>query len=345
MSQHDHAAFEVFCYSSVKRPDDYTRRIAGLADVWREVRTLENEALAGLIERDRIDILVDLTMHMADGRPLLFARKPAPIQIAWLAYPGTTGIGAIDYRLSDPRLDPPGFDSHYSERTRRLPDSFWCYDPLTDQPDVNELPALERGYVTFGCLNNPCKLTERTLQLWGLILRALPDSRLQLLSAPGRHRRILLDRLSAQGIHAGRVSFVPYRPRAEYLCSYHDIDIGLDTLPYNGHTTSLDSFWMGVPIVSRVAETCVGRATLSQLFHLGLQELAAETDVQFSAAAVALASDLPRLALLRRELRVRLQQSPLMDAGRFAKNIEDMYRQIWNEYRAAAAGSEAQITY
>jgi protein O-GlcNAc transferase len=341
LAHHDHAAFEIFCYASVERPDDHTRRIAGLADVWRDVRPLDDQALAGLIKGDRIDILVDLTMHMAHGRPLLFARKPAPIQIAWLAYPGTTGIGAIDYRLSDPRLDPGGFENHYSERTKRLPDSFWCYDPLDDQAQVNALPAVERGYVTFGCLNNPCKVTLTTLRLWGAILRALPASRLRLLAPPGRHRQRLLQRLDEQGIQAERVSFVPYRARALYLRSYHDIDIGLDTFPYNGHTTSLDSFWMGVPTITRVGSTCVGRATLSQLFHLGLVELAADSDADCVAAAVALANDLPRLAEMRQRLRARLQQSPLMDARRFAQNIESIYREVWKDH---ALRSPAALT-
>ena len=118
------------------------------------------------MREDEIDILVDLNMHMANGRPLLFARKPAPVQIAWLAYPGTTGIAAIDYRLSDPRLDPDAFDRHYSERTLRLPDTFWCYDAQNRNIDVNELPAIKNGHVTLGCFNNPCKLTDRALDLW-----------------------------------------------------------------------------------------------------------------------------------------------------------------------------------
>jgi predicted O-linked N-acetylglucosamine transferase (SPINDLY family) len=302
-----------------------------LADHWREVRPLDDEALASVIRDDGIDILVDLTMHMAGGRPLLFARRPAPVQIAWLAYPGTTGMRAIDYRLTDARLDPPGFDSHYSERSIRLPDSFWCYDPLTDQPQVNALPALERGYVTFGCLNNPCKLTHATLQLWGGVMRAVPDSRLCLLAAEGPRTR-LLQRLAAQGIDAVRVDFVPYRKRAEYLRSYHDIDIGLDTFPYNGHTTSLDSLWMGVPTVTRVGETCVGRGGLSQLFQLGLLELAAESDLRFIAAATALAADLSRLADMRAGLRQRLERSPLMDAARFARGIETVYRGLWKTH-------------
>ena len=333
LSRHDHAAFEIFCYASIKRPDDVTRRIADYADVWRDVRPLGDEALCRLIRDDGIDILVDLTMHMAGGRPQLFARKPAPIQIAWLAYPGTTGIGAMDYRLSDPRLDPEGFDAHYSERTLRLPDAYWCYDPLTHHPGVNELPALERGYVTLGCLNNPCKLTDHTLRLWAGVMRALPEARLVLMSPPGRHRRQLSQRLAAYGIAEERVDFRPFQPRSEYLRSYHDIDLGLDTFPYNGHTTSLDSLWMGVPVISRVGRTSVGRGGLSQLFQMDLLELAAETDESFVAIAAALGKDLVRLAALRRQLRTRLERSALMDASRFARHVEDAYRNAWRAHR------------
>lgn len=345
LSQHDHREFEIFCYASVERPDALTRRIADFADVWRDVGAVEDGALAALIRDDRIDILVDLTMHMAKGRPLVFARKPAPIQVAWLAYPGTTGNAAMDYRLTDWRLDPPGFDSQYSERSIRLPDAFWCYDPLTTRPAVNALPAAERGHVTFGCLNNPCKLTDHTLQLWGGVLHAVPHSRLLLLAPPGRHRRRLMERLSAHGMNAERIGFVPYRPRAEYLLAYHDIDIGLDTFPYNGHTTSLDSLWMGVPTVTRVGETCVGRGGLSQLFQIGLEQLAADSDAGFTAAAVALANDLPRLGEMRRGLRARLEQSALMDAGRFARHIESAYRAMWLEYCAAHGSVDATITH
>jgi protein O-GlcNAc transferase len=326
LSNHDHDAFEIYCYSSVERPDEYTKRIAGYADVWREFRSLDDSALAALIRKDRINILVDLTMHMASGRPLVFARKPAPVQIAWLAYPGTTGISAIDYRLTDPRLDPPGFESHYTERTIHLPDSFWCYDPLNDQLQVNELPALSRGYVTLGCLNNPCKLTDHTLHLWAGVMHAIPTARLLLMAPPGSGRTHLQHRLAAKNIAAERVDFVAYRPRADYLRTYHDIDLGLDTFPYNGHTTSLDSFWMGVPVVTRVGQTCVGRGGLSQLFNLDLTDLAAETDEAFVQIAIRLAGNLPRLKELRHQLRARLKSSPLMDGNRFARNIETVYR-------------------
>jgi predicted O-linked N-acetylglucosamine transferase (SPINDLY family) len=339
LSHHDHGAFEIFCYSSVKRPDHLSERIAALADMWRDVRQLDDEALCALIREDRIDILVDLTMHMADGRPLVFARKPAPVAVAWLAYPGTTGITAIDYRLSDPRLDPDGAEIDYSERTLRLPDTFWCYDPLTREPQPNLLPALERGYLTLGCLNNACKLTDHTLRLWGAVYNRLPAARLLLMAAPGNPRRHLLRRLSAHGIASEHVDFTEFRPRGDYLRSYHAIDLGLDTFPYNGHTTSLDSFWMGVPVVTRVGRTCVGRAGLSQLHHLDLTDLACDTDEAFVETAVALGGNLARLSALRGQLRARMENSPLMDAARFTRHIEDAYRSMWRTYRASRSRS------
>lgn len=343
LSRHDHAAFEIYCYASVARPDEYTRRIAALADVWRDVRRLDDAELAARVEDDGIDILVDLTMHMAGGRPGMFARKPAPVQVAWLAYPGTTGLPAMDYRISDPRLDPAGQEIHYSERTVRLPDSFWCYDPLTVDPPVNALPALERGYLTFGCLNNPCKVTDQTLGLWGAVMRAVGDARLVLLAPAGRHRERLSRRLAAHGIAGERVELVPYRERAAYLRTYHDIDLGLDTIPYNGHTTSLDSLWMGVPTLTLMGRTCAGRAGLSQLFQLGLTDLAARTAAELVALAVAQSRNLSRLAQLRRELRPRLERSALMDAARFARNVEAAYRGLWVEHCVSRAASAAAI--
>ncbi|HEX4124859.1 MAG TPA: tetratricopeptide repeat protein [Tepidisphaeraceae bacterium] len=332
LRSHDHAAFEIYCYSSVERTDDFTRQLMEHADVWRDARHSTDAELAAMIANDGIDILVDLAMHMATGRPGVFARKPAPIQVAWLAYPGTTGMSAIDYVLSDPRLAPPQFDGDYSEKVIRLPETFWCYDPLADKPDPNPLPALTGAPITFGCLNAPCKLTDQTIGMWAGVMRELGNSRLLLMAPLGQRRHHLLDRLGAAGISADRVSFVPFQPRSLYLQTYHQIDIGLDTYPYNGHTTSLDSYWMGVPVVSRIAPTAVGRAGLSQLTNLAMEDFAAETDEWFVHVALALASDLPHLAALRQGLRGKLQQSPLMDRARFARNIESAFRQIWLYY-------------
>jgi predicted O-linked N-acetylglucosamine transferase (SPINDLY family) len=333
LSNHDHHSFEVYCYADVRRPDSVTGRLRGHADVWRSTRGLSDEQLAELIRSDRIDILVDLTMHMADNRLLVFARKPAPVQVCWVAYPGTTGLSAIDYRLTDPYLDPPGlFDACYAEESVRLADTFWCYDPLTEPVPINPLPALQNGYVTLGCLNNFCKINDGVLALWAQVLQAVPQARLLLLAPRGQARDGVLARLQQAGIAAERVEFADKRPRRQYLQLYHRVDVALDPFPYNGHTTSLDGFWMGVPTVTLVSQTVVGRAGWSQLCNLGLQELAAQTPEQYVALVAQLAGDLPRLQELRATLRQRMQRSPLMDGPRFARQVEQAYRQMWRRW-------------
>jgi protein O-GlcNAc transferase len=341
LSHHDHQQFEVFCYSSVSRPDEITGRIEKCADTWRNVGELSDAKLAEMVRADRIDILVDLTMHMRQNRLLAFARKPAPVQVAWLAYPGTTGLSAMDYRLTDPHLDPSGIDeSVYAERTIRLPDTFWCYDPLTTEPPINALPALETRRVTFGCLNNFCKVNDHLLSLWANVLRQVKHSRLLLLAPMGNCRPRTLERFRNDGVDPARIEFVEFQSREKYLATYNRIDLGLDTFPYNGHTTSLDSFWMGVPVVTLVGNTPVARAGWCQLSNLGLAELAGHTHDQFVRIAVELAGDLPRLQQLRSTLRARMEQSPLMDAPRFTRNIEAAYRRMWRTWcESVPAGS------
>jgi predicted O-linked N-acetylglucosamine transferase (SPINDLY family) len=334
-SAHDHEGFEIVCYADAVCGDSVTERLRCHVDAWRDIAGEDHEQVAQRIRRDGIDILVDLTMHMARNRLLVFARKPAPVQACWLAYPGTTGLTAIDYRITDPYLDPPGqFDPYYSEESIRLPDSFWCYDPLGSEPAVNALPAAEKGYISFGCLNNFCKVNPVVLTLWARVLKAVNRSRLTILAGEGTHRRHALELLSAEGVAHDRVTFVASRPRPQYLRYYHDIDIGLDTIPYNGHTTSLDSFWMGVPVVTLVGPTVVGRAGLCQLMNLGLPELIAASAEQYVRVAAELAEDLSRLSKLRATLRERMQASPLMDAPRFARHIEAAYRVMWRRWCA-----------
>ncbi|HZK81377.1 MAG TPA: tetratricopeptide repeat protein [Humisphaera sp.] len=332
LSHHDRAQFEIFCYADVVRPDAITRQLQGHADVWRNIVGMPDQEVAELIRHDQIDILVDLTMHMARNRLLVFARKPAPVQACWLAYPGSTGLTAIDYRLSDPYLDPPGRDELiYSEKTIRLADTFWCYDPLEDWDiPVNSLPARDAGTITFGCLNNFCKINDDVLDLWAQVMGNVEGSRLLLLAKHGSHQARLADRMRQAGIDPRRIEFLSPRRRRDYLQLYHRVDLCLDTFPYNGHTTSLDSFWMGVPVVTLAGPMAVSRAGLCQASNLGLSELAAQSSQQFVAIASELASDLARLGELRSTLRARMERSPLMDAPKFAASIEAAYRSMWN---------------
>ncbi len=333
LSHHDHGQMEVFCYSNVVRPDGLTERLRRFADEWHGILELTDSQAVDLIRGDRIDILVDLSLHTGGNRLGVFARKPAPIQASFAGYPGSTGLETIDYRLTDPYLDPAGLnDQFYSETSYRLPDSFWCYDPLVAEIPINALPASSQDFLVFGCLNNFCKINEQVLQLWARVLKSVSNSRLLLMAPVGNSRERLLDRLDGEGIDRQRVEFVAKQSRAEYLKTYNRIDIGLDTVPYNGHTTSLDSFWMGVPVITLVGKTVVGRAGLSQLTNLGLPEFIAHTREQFVQIAVSLSENTPRLAEVRRTLRPRMMASPLCDGPRFARSIESAFRAMWRQW-------------
>ena len=338
LAHHDKNCFEVFAYAQVAHPSAMTQRLRSCTDGWRSTVGLTDAQVAELIRQDRIDILVDLAGHTAHNRLLVFARKPAPVQVTYLAYCSSTGLETIDYRLSDPYFDPPGMDeSVYSEQTIRLPETYWCYQPSIDTPEVGPLPALERGRITFGCLNNFCKVSEPALAAWAKLLRAVPNSHLLLHSREGSHRQRVHEQLEQEGIEPKRVRFSGRVPAQEYFDLYRRIDIALDTFPYGGGTTTCDALWMGVPVVSLVGKTAVGRGGLSILSNIGLPELAARSEEEYLHLASTLAKDVSRLTEPRSTLRQRMQQSPLMDAPRFARNIEAAYRQMWRTWCAAVA--------
>jgi len=251
-------------------------------------------------------------------------------------------LEAIEYRISDRYLEAGSVGEENGRKERvSLIDSFWCYDPRGIEVDVNELPAAATGKVTFGCLNNFCKVNEPLLKLWARVLRKVTDSRLILLSKLGSHRRRTEEALLKEGVEIHRVEFVDFRPRREYLELYHRLDIVLDTFPYNGHTTSLDALWMGVPGVSLAGATPVSRAGLSQLTNLGLPELAAHSETEYVNTATALARDLPRLTELRSTLRGRMERSVLMDAAHFARSIEAAYREMWQAWLQSDRSAES----
>jgi len=340
--RHTHDQFEIFCYAHAVTADRVTANFRACSDHWRDTVPLTDAQVADLVRQDQIDILVDLALHTSKNRLTVFARKPAPIQVSFAGYPGATGMDAIDYHLTDPYLDPAAPDDAYGpgpDAPFRLRDTFWCYQPQTTEPAVNPLPALADARLTFGCLNNFCKVNESVLNLWARVLLAVPESRMLLLAAEGSHRQNTLQLLAHAGVSPNRIEFVGHRPRRDYLALYHRIDIGLDTFPYNGHTTSLDSYWMGVPVITLVGQASVGRAGWSQLSNLGLTELAARHPDEFVAIAATLAGDLARLCAMRASLRERMQRSPLMDAPGFAHAIETAYRAMWRRWCTRTSAS------
>ena len=344
---HDRERFEVVCYSDTARPDEVTARLRRHSDLWHDTARLSDAELAELIRRDRIDILVDLNLHMAGSRLLTFARRPAPVQIAYLGYPTTTGLLAMDYAVTDVYLDPPGVsEQFYTEKLLRLPDTLWCYKPPENCPDVNELPALKKGVVTFGSLNVFAKTNDAVMETWGQVLNRVSKSRLAVMLEGGAAGNpSVIARFARCGISVDRLLIFGSRPRAQYLQIYHQIDIALDPFPYPGHTTNLDAAWMGVPMVTLPGNTTVSRAGVTVLSNLGLPELISTTRQVYIDVAIGLTNDLHSLAQLRGSLRERMRNSPLTDARTYARNLEELYRRAYvsshdHAYASNNAGGE-----
>ena len=337
---HDSREFEILCYSTVARPDGLTKEFRRLAHHWRDVAGVTDEALAEMIRGDSVDILVDLMQHTAGNRLPVFARRPAPVQVSFAAYPGSTGLEGIPYRISDRHLEGETGKSESGDVPPAsierifLIDSFWCYQECAVNVKVNDLPALETGHITFGSLGTNCKINESVLKLWSRVLKEVTGSRLIILCALGSHRQRTLEILRREGIETDRVEWMEPRPRREYFELYHRLDVVLDTFPYNGHTTSLDALWMGLPVVTLAGDTGVSRGGMSILTNLGLPKLIAHSDDEYVGIATGLVKDRPLLVKMRKALRSQMEASGLMDAKRFTRGVERAYRQMWRRWCA-----------
>ena len=331
--RHDRAQVEAFAYFNNVNGDAVTQRLRGCTDGWMECGEANDDVLGQRIHDDRIDILVDLSGHTGGNRLHMLARKPAPVQVTWLGYPTTTGMSAIDYRISDWEVDPAGYEDYSTERLVRMSSSYYCYRPPVDAPPVGPLPARGAGRVTFASFNNLGKVSAEALALWGRILEAVPGSQLLLKSKAlldeGVRRRVL-DRVSAAGMDVHRVRLHGWsRQTDEHLGLYHEVDIGLDTYPYNGATTTCEALWMGVPVVTLKGNTHASRMGASVLKAAGFGHWVAESAEEYVHLAVQLAGQQEQLEQLRGSLRERLRGSRLLDETGFTRELEAAYRQMW----------------
>ena len=336
LRHHDGDRFEIFCYHSDAREDPITTRLRGWVNNWRSVGGASDDDLERVLREDGLDILVELSGHSDGHRLGVLARRVAPIQVTYLGYPNTTGLRAIDYRITDGRADPPGeSDELHVERLVRLPTTFLCYSPPEAGSGLPIGPFQRKEYVTFCSFNNLAKISPTCMALWVRVLSAVPNSKLLIktfgLQEQGL-RRTLLERLRCAGADSDRVSIaVPKRSHRDHMEAYGEADIALDTFPYNGTTTTLDALWMGVPVISLAGDRHASRVGLSILSTVGLTEFATRTPDQYVAAAVELAGNPDKLDLLHRSLRERLAGSPLTDGRRFTAALEEAYLEIWNE--------------
>ncbi len=330
LAHHDHQQFEIFCYYNNQKVDEVTLRIQSYADHWCECMTLTDDELAAQIRRDQIDILIDLMGHTANNRALVFARKPAPIQVFnTIGYSNTTGLSTIDYRITDAYIDPVGIGEQFSsEQLIRMPNSYYCYQPNEHSPPVSNLPYLTKGYMTLGSFNTLAKLNSQLLQLWSKLLKRLPQVKLSILSLQLRDletRQDLETKLISLGISMEQVNLGYAASTEETLHAYQQVDIALDTYPFNGATTTCQALWMGVPVVTLVGNTPAARAGLSILSTLGLVELIAHSEKEYIAIVEHLVQHPNLLQILRGSLRNRMQCSPLMDGLNFTRAMEQSY--------------------
>jgi protein O-GlcNAc transferase len=338
LTHHRKDAFEFFAYANMPAGDLVTARLKQHFDHWRDICGLSDDAAADLIEADGIDILIDMSGHSSRNRILVFARKPAPIQATWLGFTTTTGVKAIDYRITDVYADPPGMTEHLNTETLwRLPATFCCYQARAGIADpIDHPPRDDNGFTTFGCFNNFTKVTDGALRCWAEILKRVTDARL-LLEIPGidgaEFRSETQARLAQLGLPLDRVILEPRKPSNQYVL-YNKIDIALDPFPFNGGTTSLDALWMGVPVISLAGAYFTARMGVTIMNNMGLPELSAADEKAYVDLATDLATDPSKLRAIRHNLRQKMSDSPIMDYPAFARDMEAAYRGMWQAWCA-----------
>jgi len=333
LEAHNRQKVDCFCYSNVSQPDTTTEYIRGLADHWRDIYELNDKRTARLIRDDRIDILVDLAGHTSGNRLPVFALRPAPVQVTWMGYPGTTGLPAMDYKITDEHADPTGTsDTHHTETLSRAASCFLCYQPLDEIQPPYKLPVDENGYITFGSFNNLSKYTEDTIALWADILRNVPGARL-LLKAKGlgdtAGQQSVVSAFAANGVAADRIECIGHihDPR-DHLELYNRIDIALDTFPYNGTTTTCEALWMGVPVITLAGTRHASRVGASLLTAAAVTGLITDSPANYIATATRLAKNTNKLKQLKQDLHGRIRTSNLMDKAAFTDNLEQLYLEM-----------------
>ena len=336
---------DLFAYSNSEAEDDLTERIKPSFRQWKQIIGYSDDRASEQIYNDSLHILVDLSGHTGANRLPLFAYRPAPIQISWLGYCGTTGVEEIDYVLGDSVVTPENDRDHFCETVWRLPETYWCYSHPKEQIETGPLPALENEAITFGCFNNLRKVNGRVISVWADILNSVPGSKLFLksrqletLSVANALKQSFLDR----GVSSERLLLEGHSSREDYLRAYNRVDIALDTFPYPGGATTLEGLWMGAPFITMKGDRFYSHNGEAIARHAGLSRWIAADDREYVQKAREFSSQLGELARLRQVLRQQTLNSPLFDAGRFSMHFEQALWGMWERRTQDKSRSRAR---
>jgi FkbM family methyltransferase len=337
ISNHNRNKFTICIYSNINSNDAITNKIKNNVDIWRDIAKLNTEQVIDLINSDSVDILIDLDGHTANNRLEVFAHKPAPVQVSYLGYPNTTGISTIDYRITDSLADPPEItDYHYSEKLLRLPNCFLCYKPPELDLLVNDLPALNSEYITFASFNNTAKINFKVVECWSKILLAIPNSRLLLKSmttSSDDNWTYIKEMFRKNNVPDKKIEIRGRTPDYHaHMQQYHEVDIALDTFPYNGTTTTCDALWMGVPVITFAGEVHRSRVSASILTNIGMPDFITHSIDEYINKALKLTGNLTELASIRRGIRKKLCDSSLCDSKALTLELENQFKYIWSEW-------------
>jgi predicted O-linked N-acetylglucosamine transferase (SPINDLY family) len=332
-THHDAREFEIFAYYTGTKQDAVTAQLRDNVNHWIQCANAPDGQLAELIRADGIDVLVDLAGHTAGNRLLVFARKPAPVQVGYLGYPSTTGLSSIDWRLVAAETDPAGSEQWHTERLWRLQGSMWCYRPATAAPVMRaETPARGRGYITFGSMNNIAKISDAAVRTWSAVLKAVPGSRLVMTNVATAAADRMRQRFVCCGVEGNRLRLEGRLATGAYRELLAQVDIALDPYPYNGTTTTCEVLWEGIPVVSLKGEASVARSGYALLKLMGLEELVGRSEEEYIAIAANLAGNVAWLERIRRGLRTRMEASALRDEVGFTRGVEAAYRGMWRAW-------------
>jgi len=333
LESHDRNKFEIYGYNNSQETDKVTKRMRPQFNTFRDIYNLTDEQTAEIIAQDKIDILVDLAGHTSNNRLSVFAIKPASIQVTWLGYPDTTGLPQMDYRITDELADPPCCHKYYTEKQICLPCGFLCYRPPDFAPPLSACPHIKNGFITFGSFNINAKINSTVMALWAQILKRIENSRLLLKIRGGQHPQMqeyYYRSFEQLGIQKDRIEIHGHKSPAEHLAMYGKIDIGLDTFPYQGTTTTCEALWMGIPVISLTGEYHCSRVSLSLFKRLDMSFLAVSSQQEYITKACVLAANQESLAKIRATMRQRMMASNICDKTKFTTNLENAYRKMWH---------------